>query len=202
MQIRCIEINTNICCPRNCCENNRKSFQSCSQHHQPRSCQDGANKKGDWFRQITIILPIILLARTAEEASWTLVHAVSVGWESHQLYFTNCDVTRYGWTCRPPNCGSETVGSKRWFWRRLKFYLLWKMSYTYTNENPYCEACSAEAMPVQLKPVLSNRDWSNACRNPLSLFVARENGQKAQEKVWRELEETFEHIQPGIMAGL
>jgi len=35
--------------------------------------------------------------------------------------------------------------------------LLWKISYTYTNENPYCEACSAEAMPVQLKPVLSNR---------------------------------------------
>jgi len=49
--------------------------------------------------------------------------------------------------------------------------LLWKISYTYTNENPYCEACNAETMPVQLiqheaytaevmpvqlKPVLSN----------------------------------------------
>jgi hypothetical protein len=54
--------------------------------------------------------------------------------------------------------------------------LLWKISYTYTNENPYCEACTAEniayradfgvaevkpvalnAMPVQLKPVPTNR---------------------------------------------
>jgi hypothetical protein len=40
--------------------------------------------------------------------------------------------------------------------------LLWKISYTYTNEkpllyneNPYCEACSAEVMPVQLKAVLN-----------------------------------------------
>jgi hypothetical protein len=30
------------------------------------------------------------------------------------------------------------------FGERLKFHLLWKMSYTYTNENPYCEACTAE----------------------------------------------------------
>lgn len=50
------------------------------------------------FAKIAIILPMILLARTAEEASRTLVHAVSVGPESHRLYFTNCDVTRYGWT--------------------------------------------------------------------------------------------------------
>jgi retinol dehydrogenase-12 len=35
-----------------------------------------------------------LLARTAEEAGRTLVHAASVGMESHGLYFTNCDVTR------------------------------------------------------------------------------------------------------------
>jgi retinol dehydrogenase-12 len=36
----------------------------------------------------------VLLARTAEEAGRTLVHAASVGMESHGLYFTNCDVTR------------------------------------------------------------------------------------------------------------
>ena len=45
------------------------------------------------------------------------------------------------------------------------FILLWKMSYTYTNEIPYCEACRAENVayradfgvaevgPVELKPV-------------------------------------------------
>jgi hypothetical protein len=38
--------------------------------------------------------------------------------------------------------------------------LLWKISYTYTNENPYCEACTAENMAykanfgvAEVKPV-------------------------------------------------
>jgi hypothetical protein len=51
--------------------------------------------------------------------------------------------------------------------------LLWKMSYSYINEKPYCEACRAEnvgfrvaeVMPVQLKPVLSNNYRYNLCRN-------------------------------------
>lgn len=32
--------------------------------------------------------------------------------------------------------------------------------------------------------------------------MTSEDGQKAQKKVWRELEETFEHIQPGINGWL
>jgi hypothetical protein len=31
--------------------------------------------------------------------------------------------------------------------------LLWKISYTYTNENPYCEACRADFGVAEVKPV-------------------------------------------------
>ncbi|PMD44397.1 short-chain dehydrogenase/reductase-like protein [Hyaloscypha variabilis F] len=81
--------------------------------------------------KIGMMVAHALLARTAEEASKTLVYAASVGMESHGLYFTNSDVT-----------------------------------------------------------------------NPLSDFVTSKDGGKAQNKLWGELEERFEKIQPGIMATL
>ena len=44
--------------------------------------------------KIAMAVMKVILARTAEEASRSLVYGVSVGQESHGLYFTNCDVTR------------------------------------------------------------------------------------------------------------
>ena len=44
--------------------------------------------------KIGMMVAHALLARTAEEASKTLVYAASVGMESHGLYFTNSDVTK------------------------------------------------------------------------------------------------------------
>ncbi len=41
-----------------------------------------------------------------------------------------------------------------------------------------------------------------AFRNPLSKFVTSEDGKKAQEKLWGELEARFEVIEPGIMTNL
>jgi len=49
------------------------------------------------------------------------------------------------------------VGSKMWFWRRLKFHLLWKISYTYTNENPYCEAYKANFGVAEVKLIALKR---------------------------------------------
>lgn len=44
--------------------------------------------------KISMMVAHALVARTAEEASKHLVHAASVGMESHGLYFVNCDITR------------------------------------------------------------------------------------------------------------
>ena len=41
-----------------------------------------------------------------------------------------------------------------------------------------------------------------AFRNPLSKFVTSEDGKRAQEKLWGELEARFENIEPGIMKNL
>lgn len=46
------------------------------------------------IEKIAVTVMKAVLARTAEEASRSLVYGVSVGPESHGLYFTNCDVTR------------------------------------------------------------------------------------------------------------
>jgi retinol dehydrogenase 12 len=45
-------------------------------------------------QRLGMIVSKALLARTAEEGSKILVHAVSVGMESHGRYFTNCDINR------------------------------------------------------------------------------------------------------------
>jgi len=39
-------------------------------------------------------------------------------------------------------------------------------------------------------------------RNNLSKFVTSKDGGEAQKKLWGELEERIEEIQPGIMAAL
>ncbi|ERF75970.1 hypothetical protein EPUS_01336 [Endocarpon pusillum Z07020] len=68
-------------------------------------------------------------ARTTEEGSRTLVHAVTVGWEANGRYLNDCEVQD----------------------------------------------------------------------NALSNFVRSEDGQKAQKKIWTELEERLEAIEPGII---
>jgi len=52
------------------------------------------NRHATGISKIGMMVAQALLARTAEEASKHLVHAASVGMESHGLYFVNCDVTR------------------------------------------------------------------------------------------------------------
>ena len=46
------------------------------------------------FYKLVIETMKVLVGRTAEEASRTLVHAATTGVESHGRYFVICDVTR------------------------------------------------------------------------------------------------------------
>ena len=51
-----------------------------------------------------------------------------------------------------------------------------------------------------MRRVATHADFS--CRNELSAFVTSPDGLKAQEKLWAELVDKFEAIQPGITADL
>jgi hypothetical protein len=67
------------------------------------------------------------------------------------------------------------------------------MSYTYTNENPYCEAYRAENIaykadfgvaevkPVQLNPILTNTTEYLGCRNEILGFDCDIEGGKSVE---------------------
>ncbi len=48
-------------------------------------------------------------------------------------------------------------------------------------------------------PEQSNELTRYLSRDALSEFVRSENGQKAQKKIWEELERKLEAIEPGIM---
>ena len=51
-------------------------------------------RNGTGMKRLMVEGMKILFARSAEEASRILVHAATVGPDSHGLYFTNCDIKK------------------------------------------------------------------------------------------------------------